>query len=144
MPIFQDPLGSLDARWPIWRSVAEPLTAPHRDRRLSVAQRREIAREHLEAVGLDHVDLDARPRELSVGQCQRVAIARALAAEPRLIIADEPTSALDASVAAAILRLLATTADNGTAMVVVSHDRTLLDVLCDRVLEMREGVLASS
>lgn len=140
MPIFQDPLGSLDARWPIWRSVTEPLTAPHRDRRLSVAQRRAIAREQLEAVGLTHIDLDARPRELSVGQCQRVAIARALTAEPRLIIADEPTSALDASVAAAILRLLAMTIHNGTAMVVVSHDRPLLNVLCDRVLTMDNGV----
>jgi peptide/nickel transport system ATP-binding protein len=141
MPIFQDPLGSLDARWPIWRSVTEPLTAPHRERRPSVAQRRALAHERLEAVGLNHIDPDARPRELSVGQCQRVAIARALTAEPRLVIADEPTSALDASVAASILRLLATTAGNGTAMVVVSHDRLLLDVLCDRVLTMREGVL---
>lgn len=141
MPIFQDPLGSLDMRWPIWRSVTEPLTAPHRDPRPSTKQRYTIAREQLEAVGLAHIDLDARPRELSVGQCQRVAIARALTAEPRLIIADEPTSALDASVAASILRLLKTSARNGAAMVIVSHDRPLLDVLCDRVLAMHEGIL---
>ncbi|MCG8351352.1 MAG: ATP-binding cassette domain-containing protein [Chloroflexales bacterium] len=144
MPIFQDPLGSLDARWPVWRSVAEPLTAPHRNERPGMNRRREIARERLAAVGLAHIDLDARPRELSIGQCQRVAIARALLATPGLIIADEPTSALDASVAAAILRLLAATAHSGTAMVIVSHDRPLLDILCDRVLTMRDGVLETS
>ncbi|NJM08673.1 ABC transporter ATP-binding protein [Candidatus Gracilibacteria bacterium] len=142
MPIFQDPLGSLDRRWPIWRTIAEPLTAPHRAARLSAAQQRSIAQEHLSHVGLAHIDPDARPAELSVGQCQRIAIARALVAAPGLIIADEPTSALDASIAAAILRLLATTARNGTAIVIVSHDRPLLDLLCDRVLTMHDGVLA--
>jgi peptide/nickel transport system ATP-binding protein len=58
-----------------------------------------------------------------------------------VIIADEPTSALDASVAAAILRLLAMTVHNGAAMVVVSHDRPRLNVLCDRVLTMDNGVI---
>jgi len=141
MPIFQDPLGSLDRRWPIWRSVSEPLTAPHRGKQLDAAQHRATAATRLAEVGLGHLDPDARPGELSIGQCQRVAIARALAATPGLIIADEPTSALDASVAAAILRLLATTAQRGTAIVIVSHDRPLLEVLCDQVLTMRDGVL---
>jgi peptide/nickel transport system ATP-binding protein len=141
MPIFQDPLGSLDRRWPIWRSLTEPLTASHRAERPDEQRRRVIARERLAEVGLAHIDLEARPGELSVGQCQRIAIARALTAEPRLLIADEPTSALDASVAAAILRLLAGAAQNGTTIVIVSHDRPLLDVLCDRVLTMEEGVL---
>jgi peptide/nickel transport system ATP-binding protein len=141
MPIFQDPIGSLDPRWAIWRSITEPLTAAHRRQRLNKVERQAIAREQLADVGLAHVDLAARPRELSIGQCQRVAIARALTARPGLIIADEPTSALDASVAAAILRLLASTAQQGTAIVIVSHDRPLLDVLCDRVLTMQDGVL---
>jgi oligopeptide/dipeptide ABC transporter ATP-binding protein len=141
MPIFQDPLGSLDQRWSIWRSITEPLTALHRAERPSAAQRRAIAHERLSGVGLNHRDLEARPRELSIGQCQRVAIARALGAAPGLIIADEPTSALDASVAAAILRLLATTAQHGTAIVIVSHDRPMLDLLCDRVLTMHDGIL---
>ncbi|NTU63803.1 MAG: ATP-binding cassette domain-containing protein, partial [Chloroflexi bacterium] len=101
------------------------------------------AREHMAAVGLSHIDLETRPTELSIGQCQRIAIARALCAAPGLIVADEPTSALDASVAATILHLLATTARNGTSIVIVSHDRALLDVLCDQVLTMRDGVLAT-
>lgn len=143
MPIFQDPIGSLDLRWAIWRSITEPLSAPHRAERPRPAQRRSIAREHMAAVGLSHIDLETRPTELSIGQCQRIAIARALCAAPGLIVADEPTSALDASVAATILHLLATTARSGTSIVIVSHDRALLDVLCDQVLTMRDGVLAT-
>lgn len=75
MPIFQDPLGSLDRRWPIWRSLTEPLTAPQRMKRPDAHQRRAIARERLAEVGLAHLDLEARPDELSLGQCQRIAIA---------------------------------------------------------------------
>ncbi len=140
MPIFQDPVGSLDRRWPIWRSITEPLTAPHRPR-TSVHERRALAEARLAEVGLAHIDLEARPGVLSVGQCQRVSIARALIAEPALLIADEPTSALDASVSAAILHLLMAIAQRNTAIVIVSHDRQLLDALCDRVLMMRDGVL---
>jgi peptide/nickel transport system ATP-binding protein len=140
MPVFQDATASLDARWPLWRIVSEPATAPHRTR-LSRVQRRGLARTLLGDVGLAHVDLEARPSELSGGQCQRVAIARALAADPVLLVADEPTSALDPSVSAVILRLLRGLADRGTAIVIVSHDRAMLVALCDRVLDMRHGEL---
>jgi peptide/nickel transport system ATP-binding protein len=142
MPVFQDPVGSLDPRWPIWRTITEPLTAPGRPR-ISASQRRLLAAEGLAAVGLQGIDLDTHPGELSGGQCQRVSIIRALIGQPRLLVADEPTSALDPSVGAAILRLLRAAADRGTAMVVVSHDRNALAVLCDRVYEMTGGVLAT-
>lgn len=138
MAIFQDATGSLDARWPVWRSVAEPLTARHG---ANAAQRRRAARDRLGEVGLSHIDPEARPSELSVGQCQRVAIARALVAAPAFLAADEPTSALDAPVAASVLRLLSEIADGGTAVAVVSHDRMLLASFCDRVLTMRDGIL---
>lgn len=142
MPIFQDPLASLDRRWAIWRAVTEPLTAKHLTEKPSRRTRREIARKILREVGLETVDLDAKPDRLSIGQCQRVAIARALLAKPALIVADEPTSALDASVSKTILRLLSKIAENGTAIVIVSHDVSILDSLCHRVLRMREGVLS--
>lgn len=141
MPIFQDPVGSLDRRWPIWRTITEPLTAKAT---LSAAQRQGLALAQLDAVGLAHLDLDARPNELSVGQCQRIAIGRALLARPALIVADEPTSALDASVSAAILHLLAEIAAQGTAIVMVSHDQAVLQTLCHRVLTMTDGVLATA
>lgn len=148
MPIFQDPVSSLDRRWPVWRTLTEPLTARHRRQHSRWATptarnaRREAATTGLAAVGLAEIDLGARPDELSIGQCQRVAIARALAAEPALLVADEPTSALDTASAATVLRLLAAAAHKGTAVVIVSHDRLLLSVLAHRVLEMRDGVLA--
>lgn len=142
MPIFQDPLSSLDSRWAIWRSVTEPLTARHLVGKPSREERREIAKKILAEVGLSEIDLDAKPSELSVGQCQRVCIARALTAKPALIVADEPTSALDASVSKTILRLLAKIAETGAAIVIVSHDEKVLKALCHRVLRMREGILS--
>lgn len=142
MPIFQDPVGSLDARWAIWRTVTEPLTAKHRRKYHSKNERLRIAQEKLAEVGLENIDVNARPAELSVGQCQRVAVARALTAEPALIVADEPTSALDAITAKTILRLFAVAAaERGTAIVIVSHDLTMLKTLCHRVLEMHDGAL---
>ncbi len=142
MPIFQDPLSSLDRRWAIWRTVTEPLTAKHRNEKFSRSERREIARRVLAEVGLNEVDLEAKPSQLSVGQCQRVAIARALLAKPALLVADEPTSALDASVSKTVLRLLARIAAHGTAIVIVSHDETLLASLCHQILRMQKGVLS--
>lgn len=142
MPIFQDPLSSLDARWAIWRTVTEPLTAKRFSKKPSRRKRREIAAEILAEVGLREIDLNAKPGELSVGQCQRVAVARALLAKPALIVADEPTSALDASIAKTVLKLLARVAENGAAIVVVSHDEKVLRALCHRVLTMRAGVLS--
>jgi peptide/nickel transport system ATP-binding protein len=141
MPVFQDATGSLDRRWPVWRTIAEPLTAAHRKETLPAAVRREIARAQLVRVGLDGIDPEARPERLSAGQCQRVAIARALTAAPSLIVADEPTSALDASTSAGILRLLAGTTQQGTALVIVSHDRQMLRGLCHRLLTMKDGRL---
>ena len=87
------------------------------------------------------MSLEARPEELSIGQCQRVSIARALMAEPALIVADDPTSALDTLVAAKVLKLLTAASNQGVAIVIVSHDQNMLNGLCHCVLSMREGVL---
>lgn len=141
MPVSQNAGGSLDPHWPIWRTITEPLTARHRDHRPPAARRREIAAEQLCTVGLDGLDLDARPGQLSGGQCQRIAILRALVAEPRLLVADEPTAALDVSVAAGVLHLLADAAARGIAILIASHDRTALQVLCHRVVEFHDGEL---
>ncbi|QSB16818.1 ATP-binding cassette domain-containing protein [Natronosporangium hydrolyticum] len=139
MAVFQDPPGSLDPYWPVWRSVTEPLIAL--GPRLSRHDRRNLARDWLARVGLAQVDPRAMPAQLSVGQCQRVALARALIAQPAAIVADEPTSALDVTSGAGIIRLLREAAMGGTAIVVVSHDQRMLDVLADRVTRLVDGRL---
>ncbi|MGH8931121.1 MAG: ATP-binding cassette domain-containing protein [Egibacteraceae bacterium] len=141
--IFQDPVGALDARWPIGRSLAEPLTAPHR-RRSPRQQRADTARAMLDRVGLDAVPLFAKPRRLSVGQLQRVVVARALLADPALLLADEPTSTLDVTNSAGILHLLAEAATSGIAIVIVSHDTAMLGTLCHRLLIMDRGRLTAT
>jgi peptide/nickel transport system ATP-binding protein len=143
MPIFQDASGSLDRRWPVWRSVTEPLLAAHRREKPARSARQQIARANLNAVGLHSIDLEARPEELSVGQCQRIAIARALLAQPSLLIADEPTSALDAATTNEILRLLLQATEQGAGLVLVSHNQAMLKQICHRVLTMRGGRLDS-
>ena len=138
MPVFQDPVASLNRRWPIWRSITEPLTVGRR--RMSTEERRRIAREQMARVGLGHLDERALPSRLSGGQAQRVAIVRALVAEPSLVVADEPTAALDVTTAAGVTRVLREAADSlGIALVVVSHDRNFLAVLADRLVRMDHG-----
>jgi peptide/nickel transport system ATP-binding protein len=139
--VFQQPHASLDARWPIWRTITEPTQAPCRQRRLGPRQRDRLARALLDEVGLSFLSGMERPGELSLGQCQRISIIRALAAEPQVIAADEPTSALDVTSAAGILRMLKKVAHSGTGIVIVSHDKGALRALSDRILELSHGEL---
>ncbi|MFC4015291.1 ABC transporter ATP-binding protein [Nonomuraea purpurea] len=137
MPVFQDPVTSLDPRWPLWRTITEPLVL--RGGRLSRSQRRQHAAAALEKVGLGHINVTRTPGSLSVGECQRVAIVRAVIANPGLIVADEPTASLDVEAAANIASFLRALADEGAAVLVVSHDEQRLRSYADRVLRMREG-----
>src|SRR5206468_7057210 len=117
--VFQDPVSSLDPRWAVWRSVAEPLIrhVPSED------DRRERAMVLLERVGLDRSFGDRHPHQLSGGQRQRVTIARALAPAPRLVILDEAVSALDVSVRNEILVLLDDLKrEEGLTYLLISHD----------------------
>ncbi len=135
--VFQDPYGSLDPRRRILDTVAEPLVALHGAGR---DEQRARAVEVLEAVGLSAADLDKVPHEFSGGQRQRIAIARALITRPRLIVADEPVSALDVSVQAQVLNLLRDLQQRyGLALLFISHDLAVVDLVCDEVLVLQQG-----
>ncbi len=100
-------------------------------------------RERAEALleGVDLVALaDARPNELSGGELRRMAVARALVMRPETVLADEPTAGLDAGNAQVVLRMLRRAADEGAAVLVVTHEDEALR-FADRVMTMDSGVL---
>lgn len=87
--------------------------------------------------------IDHKPHQLSVGQKQRVAIARALANHPRLILADEPTAALDKASSVIVIDLLKKLAQNGSTVLIVTHDSRIMDQ-GDRVVTMKDGRIQSN
>lgn len=98
------------------------------------------AKVHLEQVGLSDRKL-AYPGMLSGGQKQRVAIARALAMDPEIILFDEPTSALDPSMVGEVESVIRTLSENGTTMMIVTHDMAFARSICNRVFYLDEGVI---
>jgi peptide/nickel transport system ATP-binding protein len=139
--VFQDPYSSLDPRRTVLQTVSEPLALLRGAGHVAgAAQRRERAREALDAVGLGADDLAKYPHEFSGGQRQRIAIARALITRPRLIVADEPVSALDVSVQAQVLNLMQDLQErHGLSYLFISHDLAVVDRVCDEVIVLQHG-----
>ncbi len=135
--IFQDPYASLDPRFSIGRTIAEPMIIEGRAARRDI---RERVGALLERAGLSAAMAGRMPHELSGGQRQRVAIARALAVNPRIIVADEPTSALDVSVQARILDLMIELQEaEALAYLFITHDLAVVRRIAHRVAVMRKG-----
>ncbi len=137
--IFQEPMTSLNPLHTIEKQIGETLML-HRK------MTREQAREHtinlLQKVHLPDPEtrLKSYPHQLSGGQRQRVMIAMALANEPDLLIADEPTTALDVTIQAQILKLLKDLQDEfGMAILLITHDLTIVRHVADRVYVMTQG-----
>lgn len=129
--VWQDPFASLDPRWKVGRSAAEPGR---------IAKKPIDVEKLFKDVGLDPSFADRFPHQLSGGQRQRVAIARALALRPPLVICDEPTAALDLSIRAQILNLLKDIQrEMGLSFLYISHDLTTVRFLADRIAVMYLG-----
>ncbi|WLT10280.1 ABC transporter ATP-binding protein [Bifidobacterium asteroides] len=154
--VFQNPFTSLDPRWTIGRSVAEPLLAARRRGSGHLWHRRQDGTDLADRVAkvLSEVELDpgaimtAYPSDLSGGQAQRAAIARALIVKPRILLADEPMSAIDVSARVGILHTLQSImaqsrqqADpsNGMSMIIISHDLGVVQHIADRVMVLVRG-----
>ncbi len=137
--IFQEPMTALDPVQTIGAQVAETLVIHGRASRSEALRQ---ARARLDRVGLPapRFPLDLYPHELSGGQRQRVCIAMAIALRPRLLIADEPTTALDVTTQAQILDLLKSlVADDGMALMLITHDLAVVSGIADHVAVMQRG-----
>lgn len=141
-PVFQDPFSSLDPRWTARRTIRESLDCLQLGPK---DERNAVVNDLLKRVGLSPDVANRMPGALSGGQRQRVAIAAALACRPRLLVADEPVTALDVSVQAQILNLLADLRSSlGLAILLVSHDLSVVEHISDRVLVMYQGRVVES
>ncbi len=137
--IFQEPQSALNPLHTIGKQIGEVLRL-HRN--MSKKQAQERILELVDMVGLSGMKdrLDAYPHQLSGGQRQRVMIAIALANNPELLIADEPTTALDVTIQAQILELLRDLKDRlGMALLLITHDLSIVEKMADRVCVMQGG-----
>ena len=143
--IFQEPMTSLNPVKRIGWQVEESLYIHHPE--VSKELRKEKAIEMLRQVGLSNAEdvYSMYPHELSGGMRQRVMIAAAMIGNPQILIADEPTTALDVTVQAQIVELLKKLNNEmKTSIIFISHDLSLVNQLCQRVIVMQKGKIVES
>jgi len=142
--VFQEPMTSLNPLHTLERQIVETLFI---HRHMSAGRARERTLELLRLVGLPDAEhrLAAYPHQLSGGQRQRVMIAMAIANEPDILIADEPTTALDVTIQAHVLELLKDLRDRfGMALLLITHDLTIVRKMADKICIMTEGEIVEA
>jgi microcin C transport system ATP-binding protein len=142
--VFQEPTTSLNPLHTLEKQIAETLVIHNH---LSAAAVRQRTLELVHLVGLRDAEnrLNAYPHQLSGGQRQRVMIAMAIANEPDILIADEPTTALDVTIQAQILELMHSLRDRlGMALLLITHDLTIVKKMADRVCVMTQGEIVEA
>jgi len=140
--IFQDPYSSLNPRWVVQNTIAEPLVS---NTDMSAKQIKERVEELMDLVGLNKRYLERYPHAFSGGQRQRIGIARALATNPRFLVCDEAVSALDVSVQAQVINLLVELQEKlKLSYLFISHDLSVIQHISDRVGVMYLGKMVES
>jgi len=140
--VFQDPDTSLNPRFTVRRTLAEPVQL-HKLAGKEDLEGRLLAT--MSRVNLDPAFLSRYPHQLSEGQRQRVGVARAIITEPKFVALDEPTSSLDMSVRIHMIALLRRLqAELGMTYIFISHDLSAVRALCNRVMVMYLGTIVES
>lgn len=135
--VFQNPIESFSPRMKIKQFLYEPY---HYYEHLNKKEALPLIIEMIHQVGMNETCLDKYPHELSGGQLQRIAIARALIVKPTLLICDEITSSLDQIIQDDIICLLKQFVQNkDTSILFISHDLSLVQQFCKRVIVLKEG-----
>jgi peptide/nickel transport system ATP-binding protein len=138
-PVFQNPYGSLDPMYSIYRSIEEPLRIHNIG---SKKERENRVKELLNMVKMPSSVMSRYPSELSGGQRQRIAIARAMALNPDVIVCDEAVSALDVLVQNQVLELLNDLqSERGLSYLFITHDLAVVRQIADEVVVMQNGRL---
>ena len=135
--VFQNPVSALNPSMSVGRILEEALILKGG---MSHAERMELVKSTIEAVGLKEENIHSMPSQLSGGQKQRVCIAAAIITKPELVILDEPVSALDVTIQAQILKLLADLRKEfDLSYLFISHDLNVVYQLCDYVIVLKKG-----
>ena len=126
--------------WPHMTVLGNVIEAPMRVRGMSRKEASELGRAALARVQLSE-KIDEYPARLSGGQQQRVAIARALAMQPKVMLFDEPTSSLDPELTEEVLNVMRGLAEDGTTMIVVTHEMRFAREVSDVVMFLHNGIV---
>lgn len=136
--LFQHPEVSFNPALPLIKSMVEPY------RLYGLEYSEEILIDSIERFGLHKEHLLRKPSELSGGELQRAALSRILTLEPDVIILDEPTSMLDVISQGQIINMLREYRDHrGASYVFISHNRTLCEMVCDRIYHVEHGMVTA-